>query len=89
MNHSKRLGLRHFYSILQDATCSTLQTVLRVRIVGECASQSSDDDGAFPRHLYFINRLRDLHISYSELSQLHINIVCDYNISTFPDNVPT
>ena len=32
---------------------------------------------------------RDLHMSYSELSQLYIGIVCDYNISTFPDDVPT
>ena len=57
MNHSKRLSLRHSYSILQDATCSILQTAPRIKIVGECASQSSDDGGAFPRPLHFVNRL--------------------------------
>ena len=57
MDHSKRLSLRHSCSILQDATCSILQTAPRVKIVGECTSQSSDDGGAFPRHLHFVKRL--------------------------------
>ena len=57
MSFSKRSELRHSYHIPWVARDATVRSAPKVKIGCEHASKSSDDGGAFPRHVYFVCRL--------------------------------
>ena len=61
VSFSKRSELRHCYRILRVPSDATVRSAPKVKIGCEHASKSSDDGGAFPRHLHFVKRLRALY----------------------------